>query len=245
MISAPDWHALCFAVCRRPDDDVPRLVAADWLDEHGAPDRAAFIRLQVEYERALRSPRPPRCREPGGTAEYCDSEWCGTCAGRRAVDAHRGRLYDRARALEAAGGAGWCGFRARQGWRLGRRRGFVQSVTLPLDVFVRHAGELFRAEPLTWVSFEGVAPLDPQVPPGGARAAPADWRPLWTWSRARFMVRGPHVLPGELFDGIPGAGGADHLDFATRLDARNALNAACVALGRRRAGLPDWEPPRL
>ncbi|HLW65058.1 MAG TPA: TIGR02996 domain-containing protein [Gemmataceae bacterium] len=31
-----------------PDDDAPRLVYADWLDENGQPDRAEFIRLQIE-----------------------------------------------------------------------------------------------------------------------------------------------------------------------------------------------------
>src|SRR5262245_45122502 len=29
-----------------PDDDAPRLVFADWLDEHGDP-RGAFIRVQL------------------------------------------------------------------------------------------------------------------------------------------------------------------------------------------------------
>src|SRR3954466_9337320 len=31
-----------------PDDDAPRLVYADWLDEHGDPERAEFVRVQVE-----------------------------------------------------------------------------------------------------------------------------------------------------------------------------------------------------
>jgi uncharacterized protein (TIGR02996 family) len=34
------------AINDAPDDDTPRLVYADWLDEHGDSDRAAFIRLQ-------------------------------------------------------------------------------------------------------------------------------------------------------------------------------------------------------
>ena len=33
------------------DDDTPRLVFADWLDEHGDPDRARFVRLQCEAYR--------------------------------------------------------------------------------------------------------------------------------------------------------------------------------------------------
>jgi uncharacterized protein (TIGR02996 family) len=40
--------AFLAAVADRPDDDLPRLVYADWLDENGDPDRAEFIRTQVE-----------------------------------------------------------------------------------------------------------------------------------------------------------------------------------------------------
>ena len=36
------------AILDRPDDDVPRLVYADWLEEHGDPARAEFIRVQCE-----------------------------------------------------------------------------------------------------------------------------------------------------------------------------------------------------
>jgi uncharacterized protein (TIGR02996 family) len=37
------------AACRaRPADDLPRLVLADWLDENGQPERAEFVRVQVE-----------------------------------------------------------------------------------------------------------------------------------------------------------------------------------------------------
>ena len=34
-----------------PADDGPRLIYADWLDEHGQPDRAEFIRLQCAFDR--------------------------------------------------------------------------------------------------------------------------------------------------------------------------------------------------
>ena len=57
-----DREALLAAIRANPDDDLPRLVYADWLDEnadslppmerHSAGDRAAFIRLQVEAARA-------------------------------------------------------------------------------------------------------------------------------------------------------------------------------------------------
>jgi uncharacterized protein (TIGR02996 family) len=45
-----DRDALLAAIRQVPDDDAPRLVYADWLDEHGDADRAEFIRLQVEID---------------------------------------------------------------------------------------------------------------------------------------------------------------------------------------------------
>jgi uncharacterized protein (TIGR02996 family) len=35
-------------ILAHPDDDTPRLIFADWLDEHGDSARAEFIRVQVE-----------------------------------------------------------------------------------------------------------------------------------------------------------------------------------------------------
>jgi uncharacterized protein (TIGR02996 family) len=39
--------ALLKAVIADPDDDAPRLIYADWLDEQGQSERAEFIRVQV------------------------------------------------------------------------------------------------------------------------------------------------------------------------------------------------------
>src|SRR5437763_14959052 len=40
-----DRDAFLRAIWDRPHDDAPRLIYADWLDEHGDPERAEFIRL--------------------------------------------------------------------------------------------------------------------------------------------------------------------------------------------------------
>jgi uncharacterized protein (TIGR02996 family) len=42
-----DLHALIRACKDEPDDDAPRLILADWLEEHGEFDRPAFIRWQL------------------------------------------------------------------------------------------------------------------------------------------------------------------------------------------------------
>jgi len=47
-----DGEALRRAVIANRDDDTPRLIYADWLDENGQSNRAAFIRAQVDVARA-------------------------------------------------------------------------------------------------------------------------------------------------------------------------------------------------
>jgi uncharacterized protein (TIGR02996 family) len=46
-----DHEALLAAICENPDEDTPRLVFADWLEERDQPERAAFVRSQVELAR--------------------------------------------------------------------------------------------------------------------------------------------------------------------------------------------------
>src|SRR5690242_12611585 len=41
-------EAFLHAIRENPGDDGPRLVYADWLDEHGQPERAEFIRVQCQ-----------------------------------------------------------------------------------------------------------------------------------------------------------------------------------------------------
>jgi uncharacterized protein (TIGR02996 family) len=46
-----DHEALLRAICHSPDDDTPRLIYADFLDESGEAARAEFVRAQVELAR--------------------------------------------------------------------------------------------------------------------------------------------------------------------------------------------------
>src|ERR1043165_8521656 len=62
LLAADDLDALYASVLADPADDTPRLVYADWLDEHGQPERAEFIRLQIEI-----------ARRPIGSAEADES----------------------------------------------------------------------------------------------------------------------------------------------------------------------------
>ncbi|MFO0823796.1 MAG: TIGR02996 domain-containing protein [Gemmataceae bacterium] len=60
-----DRDAMLAAIRAEPDEDTPRLALADWLDEHGDPGRAAFIRLQIEVMRAELFSLPARAAAKG------------------------------------------------------------------------------------------------------------------------------------------------------------------------------------
>jgi uncharacterized protein (TIGR02996 family) len=97
------------AILESPDDDTPRLVYADYLDEHGDPDRAEFIRVQVAL--AALPPDDPR----------------------------RGQLGDRERRLLAGHREDWLGplRPLLSGWFF--RRGFLDAITVPAATYLRHA----------------------------------------------------------------------------------------------------------
>lgn len=51
LYNQPQVLSLLRAAKEQPEDDTPRLVLADWLEDHGDPDRAEFIHLQLRLSR--------------------------------------------------------------------------------------------------------------------------------------------------------------------------------------------------
>lgn len=65
------------AVLAHPDEDAPRLIYADWLEEQGDTDRAEFIRIQCELEQ-LSYEEPRRVRMVRRKIELeraCETTW--------------------------------------------------------------------------------------------------------------------------------------------------------------------------
>ena len=65
-------------IAANPDDDAPRLIFSDWLEENGEPERAEFMRTQCE----LASSKPSEKRRHAlrvRERELLDAhrhEWC-------------------------------------------------------------------------------------------------------------------------------------------------------------------------
>jgi uncharacterized protein (TIGR02996 family) len=123
------------AVFANPDDDLPRLVYADWLDENGQGERAEFVRVQCELAKIPVKTLGPadgneelslhrlRRREsnllgfgPGGHRRYEESnwfKWAGPAAGivpRRDVQGFVTSMFRRGFVAEVRCTlADWCG----------------------------------------------------------------------------------------------------------------------------------------
>jgi uncharacterized protein (TIGR02996 family) len=69
------------AIIAAPDDDLPRLVFADWLDERGHHARAEFIRVQCELAGTGDASSFGYCRGTGSDLTYPSHPVrCGKCA---------------------------------------------------------------------------------------------------------------------------------------------------------------------
>src|SRR6476646_10103294 len=118
LYSRPHAAAFLRDVIENPDDDAPRLIFADWLDDNGDSDRAEFIRLQVERDRL---------------PAHSVRSW---------------QLRARERKLEQQHGERWRGTLAAITSETTFRRGFVEAAKLGVRQFINHAGELFALAPV-------------------------------------------------------------------------------------------------
>jgi uncharacterized protein (TIGR02996 family) len=132
-----DDEALLRAVIDAPDDDAPRLVYADWLDERAdaaAADRAEFIRTQIERHRLEQLEDP-------GPAERDRIRFLRNQE-QRLLSRHREEWVDDLRR--------WFRYGA------GFERGFVEAVACAAWVFARHGARLVRRVPLRHAVLDGM-----------------------------------------------------------------------------------------
>jgi uncharacterized protein (TIGR02996 family) len=125
-------------IITNPDDDTPRLVYADWLDDHGDSARAEFIRVQCRLARMAEAhshyaPLHRRARE--------------------LLHAHRQRFLGPLAHLLVGGSSNLDEV-------MGFQRGFVESMVVPLEAFMRHAEEVWARTTVQSLGVYGAAPLE-------------------------------------------------------------------------------------
>jgi uncharacterized protein (TIGR02996 family) len=149
-------EALIAAIVENPDDDAPRLIYSDWLDEHGQHERGEFIRVQCQLARLDSAIAPLRdyTRWVGGAHKGQDHldllTWLCALADQGEDAQLRRELRERERALLDQFSAIWTEPLRRVGL-LGYpqfRRGMIESIDLDPEVLLTNADYLFRRYPV-------------------------------------------------------------------------------------------------
>jgi uncharacterized protein (TIGR02996 family) len=186
-------EAFLQAIREAPDDDGPRLVYADWLDEHGQPNRAEFIRVQCERAAGVKGARREALLQRAGELlrEHWE-EWVGP-------------LREAARPTGRKFGEKWlaAGFHPEGLSKF--HRGFVDTIYLEAEEFLARTGVLARLVPLRYLLLRGVGSL------AGALAATSY---LHGVERLSFL---------DYFDGFLTADGARELAASPHLGRLRAL----------------------
>ena len=135
-----DQPGFLAAILDSPDDDTPRLVYADWLEENGQEARAEFIRVQCELARL----EGYECKCGGLFA-------CAGCA--RFI--HRGGNSLRRRERELLADPAVTPAQPHVSavtWR----RGFVESITCTAADWHRHGKAILAAQPVREVRLHAI-----------------------------------------------------------------------------------------
>lgn len=130
-------EAFIQAIRETPNDDAPRLIYADWLEEHGQGDRAEFIRVQCRIAQTFEEESEQAAllaRTESLLREHWD-EWVGRL--RAIVGPWRDRY-----------GEGWMREQFHSDGLHRFQRGFVDVLALEAEDFLRHTDRLKRLSPL-------------------------------------------------------------------------------------------------
>lgn len=132
--------SLLKSIIDQPDDDLPRLVAADWWQERGETERAEFIRVQIALEKATKA-HGDVSREFTFT---CGCDWCRLKC--KARELCHGQPYPN--------GKRWSGKPLTEipDAEYSFSRGFIESITCSWSDWLQHADAIRTTTPLRKVT---------------------------------------------------------------------------------------------
>jgi uncharacterized protein (TIGR02996 family) len=146
--------ALLATILENPDDDAPRLVYADWLEEQGDVVRAEFIRIECQLEHLRVRSRICHALEFRARQLLCISDGIFLYEGNLSPE-----LESRDHQRVSRHGARWAETLSTLITYWGFRRGFVEEVGMSGRQFLGNAEVLFRLAPVRHVAFARVPPV--------------------------------------------------------------------------------------
>lgn len=224
-----DRDALVAAILADPEDDLPRLIYADWCEEQGDLERAEFVRVQCELSAIDRRPE----RDPWPASRFAElrrreRELWGYLV-RDAHDNHAGKLWGLPAEQCTVPGPNAPESYPHDTYIV--RRGFVAEVRCPLQAWLEHGPAVVRAHPV-----ERVGPSDckPLCHTGALRR-------VHTWAGGAHGPTTPYHIPPEVFSLLDWyeAGPSDHshgyYGWDTEREALDALSDALLLGAKSRA----------
>ena len=163
--------AFLAAILADPDDDAPRLIYSDWLDQQGRGERAEFIRVQCTLAEMGDDGLPVAHDRGNCCCDLCrlrrrERELCTSAS-----------MWEADRANHAAVPIEWPPPIA---WR----RGFVHSLALSAAYWLTHAAAILAAQPIEQVTFSVMPTDDELIEMDAAVRAYRDGTPsVWTMRR--------------------------------------------------------------
>ncbi len=168
------------------DDDGLRLVIADWLEEHDQPERAEFVRVQVEL--AATPPFWKPVSDPGAKLSIRYE-----ALRRRERELLGNYQYDW---LNAETGTLWHHWGGPPAWR----RGFIHALTCTAANWLAHAEALLATQPVRQATLTTL--------PGGPYGSVAT-RFVTEWPHVRFTLpenladkHGGYLVPAEFAEAL-------------------------------------------
>jgi uncharacterized protein (TIGR02996 family) len=190
-----EYNAMLRAICAEPDEDTPRLVLADLMQESGEEHLAEFIRAQVAYASETRK----TYRKP--IAKRITQLLRGSVLLRRYPWINK--WLDDFKFGFSASGWGYSVVPIDQ--HVYFSRGFVSAITLPRAAFMQHARAIFSANPVTRVV---LSDMEYRVLPDGLVGAfyPGPGYAMTvqqTEDECREVMSRAKVSQGRAFAGLP------------------------------------------
>src|SRR5439155_14102573 len=151
-----EWTALMRAVCAAPEDDTPRLVAADWLEEHGDPKRASFVRVQVRLAQLDASGLGQSTEAK--LLQYEEKRLLSPLE----IDALMWAAHDCPELVDLVGSNGRTGLEGMKvdgADRLIYRRGFVEQINCPAVSWLHHGRAIRERQPVRDLVLTGCGQL--------------------------------------------------------------------------------------
>lgn len=201
-------EALLQAIIDNPDADLPRLVYADWLEEHGGDsERAEFVRVQIE----LPNRGPDFLKQYDRELELMDQktkEWFPD--------------------FEITNNPEWfdepnCDGKKPEKWAL-LRRGFIERFACTMNYWLEHGPKLIREYPIQFVMITNKSTWGFLIG-------------KFTWFGDGNTVMARDALPEIIYDLLEGYTIKDDnygsKDYRTEEEACAAFSTACLKWAKR------------